>query len=910
MHSASLLAAVAVLLFEPNVANPTVFIETSYNHSFTPMEGYQFHWRFSGAGDARRIEFALVVDTALGWIGFGIGEPTSGSMPGADVMIATFDDAGQLTIEDRHTVAFRKPILDCDGLSDWRAEGWSRNSTTTVVEASRLLAVADTAYDRPIVDDGIAVARLIFAHGGDEPSLSYHQANRVKTSIQLFPADPSESAYAPTLQWLLDGGDVFNFTSLADNYVIPTQRTTYRNTACVKVPGPVDGKYPYLVAFEPVVVVNNARYVHHMVAAAFTTENCTGSDSEKTTIYGIASAHSPYVLPGNVGFYTDTLRSVNVAIHYDNIGPDVGVVDNSGIRVFYTYTPREHSAGILQLGDPWVQDRGNLVNPDSDNPIDGFSSYSYTCPSDCTNVWQTDYDTPNITVFGDMLHMHSYGVMMNTTFYSSSGADINRKAEYYNFHTQQNMLFEPFVFQAGDSIGTTCSYKDEDELEFGLGSDQEMCLHFVYYYPRVAGFAGSYCGYGSFFCGDKGVVRHGDVELEELGREYGPTCPAPMTPPPEFLPACPVIKVVFPGVGGVQAAGSPDGTTITLARNRNASVPGIAVYDIATGVVTELDLLDDDETISADVGRLRVTYFASGRCAVTWTENWGGIDSFQTSWTVVDLDGTSMFGRAVVHEANLEGSQKLIGSSVLGPLLVTVVFDDTTTPGALDTWAYTHNEYGMLYKNERIGSRTTGCADLGGSATIGNRLAQFGCSAGLIECMFLDLEIVNGVPTLTHVSSVQVDAPGFQHVSGAFKGDGSKFFLIYSNGSHVIGATTLVSSGLLLGSAFAMNTDPGADIKFPSVAVKDDLVVASWVSGSSLYSRALVLNSDTTTAGGAAAPVDSAERLVTTGVEPNEALESRPVIINSTDTFFPVRSVAAAGYVARCPTATDSAPAE
>eukprot|EP00659_Diplonema_papillatum_P017174 gene17174-26357_t len=104
MHTGSLLAAVAVAVFAPGVANARVFMETSYSQSFTPMEGYQFHWRFSGAGDARRIEFALVVDTALGWIGFGIGEPTSGSMPGADAMIATFDDAGQLTIEDCYTV--------------------------------------------------------------------------------------------------------------------------------------------------------------------------------------------------------------------------------------------------------------------------------------------------------------------------------------------------------------------------------------------------------------------------------------------------------------------------------------------------------------------------------------------------------------------------------------------------------------------------------------------------------------------------------------------------------------------------------------------------------------------------------------------------------------------------------------
>ncbi|KAJ9462716.1 Tyramine beta-hydroxylase [Diplonema papillatum] len=538
MHSGSLLSAVAVLVFVTNVANAAVFIDTSYSHSFTPMEGYQFHWRFSGAGDARRIEFALVVDTALGWIGFGIGEPTSGSMPGADVMIATFDDAGQLTIEDRHTVAFRKPILDCDGLSDWRAEGWSRNSTTTVVEASRLLAVADTAYDRPIVDDGIAVARLIFAHGGDEPSLSYHQANRAKTSIQLFPADPSVPAYTPSLQSLLDGGDVFNFTSLADNYVIPTKRTKYQDTTCVKVPGPVDGKYPYLVAFEPVIAAGNARYVHHMVGEAFASEDCTDDDeSPQVTLYGVAQTHVPFVLPSNVGFYTDTLRSLSVEIHYDNIGPDAGVVDNSGMRVFYTYTPREHSVGVMQLGDPRVKNR--------DNPITGtLSSYSYTCPSECTSVWQTDYDTPNITVFADLHHMHSHGTMMNTTFYSSSpgDADITRKTEYYSFHTQQNTLFEPFVFQAGGSMNTTCSYdaKGEDVVEFGPGSPQEMCIYYMFYYPRVAGLAGSYCGYGEYgsdFCGDKGVERHGDVELEELEREYGPTCPEPVEPlSPEFFP--------------------------------------------------------------------------------------------------------------------------------------------------------------------------------------------------------------------------------------------------------------------------------------------------------------------------------------------------------------------------------------
>jgi hypothetical protein len=84
-------------------------------------------------------EIALAVQVGtLGWVGFGIAETTSGSMPGADIFTAWVDGKGVAHIQDRHALIKDTPQLD--ECSDWELIAGEEDSVNeiTTIEVTRL----------------------------------------------------------------------------------------------------------------------------------------------------------------------------------------------------------------------------------------------------------------------------------------------------------------------------------------------------------------------------------------------------------------------------------------------------------------------------------------------------------------------------------------------------------------------------------------------------------------------------------------------------------------------------------------------------------------------------------------------------------------------------------------------------
>ncbi len=90
-------------------------------------------------------------------IGFGIGEPTSGSMPGADIMIAKVQN-GNATISDHFATAKEMPQEDI--CSDWKLVSGSETNGITTIEVTRALNTGD-AQDRPFVAGSMKVTKII-----------------------------------------------------------------------------------------------------------------------------------------------------------------------------------------------------------------------------------------------------------------------------------------------------------------------------------------------------------------------------------------------------------------------------------------------------------------------------------------------------------------------------------------------------------------------------------------------------------------------------------------------------------------------------------------------------------------------------------------------------------------------------
>ena len=187
----------------------------------------------------------------------------------------------------------------------------------------------------------------------------------------------------------------------------------------------------------------------------------------------------PLALPPQVGALlggASGYRSYVLEIHYDNPTFDQGVLDSSGVRMYYTPNKREHDLGVLQVGDPLVE----LL----DVPIgDGLVSHTFNCPASCATAFTTDQE---VTVFRELLHMHASGVRMYNRQMQGFRTKRVASVDFFDFDQQgsYSVIQEPYTIQRGDSFQTRCFYNSQQGERFGLSSQEEMCMAFLFYYPR------------------------------------------------------------------------------------------------------------------------------------------------------------------------------------------------------------------------------------------------------------------------------------------------------------------------------------------------------------------------------------------------------------------------------------------
>ena len=78
------------------------------------------------------------------------------------------------------------------------------------------------------------------------------------------------------------------------------------------------------------------------------------------------------------------------------------MMDSSGVRIYYTNTPRLHKAGVIRLVDPTFGLNGVKIN-------DGYTQHEFTCPEQCSSLFLDD----PVTVISELLHMHATGQRMD-----------------------------------------------------------------------------------------------------------------------------------------------------------------------------------------------------------------------------------------------------------------------------------------------------------------------------------------------------------------------------------------------------------------------------------------------------------------------------------------------------------------
>jgi Copper type II ascorbate-dependent monooxygenase, N-terminal domain/Copper type II ascorbate-dependent monooxygenase, C-terminal domain/DOMON domain len=457
--------------------NKSTFIESTSDTG----NGVAVHWTI----DDRTIHLAVAAQ-ATGWVGFGFAE--SGSMLGADIVMYT---AATDTLTDSFVLDQPvKPIAD--DCQSWELVNSVVDGGFIIFEAKRPVNTNDT-QDRNLIDDSFSIipsTRVIAAWGNTSEPL-FHGNSVARGSIRFYGASDAideKILFVQTMAVESEG----NFTISAKNFTIPSDADTTYQLFCYSRDELVDLGVPidqdlHTIGFEPIVQTENAKYIHHFILYASSlpwNNKSLACDYENRLLienaYTWAPGDFPLALPSNVGgpLGSAGFQSFTLEIHYNNADLDVNVTDSSsGVRVYYTSEKREYDLGIFQMGDPYVGLGGSLVNP-----LGGLAQHSFTCGEQCSG----QYLNETVTVLREHLHMHMTGVSMVNYHIRNEQVIRMGKVEFWDFDQQGDfaVVQAPFQMNPGDSFRTVCKYDSTNDVSWGIASEQEMCIAFLYYYPR------------------------------------------------------------------------------------------------------------------------------------------------------------------------------------------------------------------------------------------------------------------------------------------------------------------------------------------------------------------------------------------------------------------------------------------
>ena len=440
--------------------------------------GVALHW----STNESHVQLAVACK-ATGWVGFGLAE--AGGMRGADIVL--YSAATDVLVDSYVLDELVYPMPD--DCQSWTLVRSLAEDGFIIFEANRLLDTGDS-QDHIIIDDSneTVIATRVIAAWGNESSPSYHGlTNRAKGVVRFMSKTTGDELELFQESMAAEAEGIFLL--VAENFTIPAAETTYEkfcfSTSDLLALGvPIDQDL-HGIGAEPLIDARTAQYVHHFVLRASsvflnTTEDCSAALFIETA-FAWAPGDLPMKFPFNVGspLGSSGFKAFQLETHYNNPQRDEGLLDSSGVKFYYTSKKRQYDLGVFQTGDPLL---GLASLPVSVNG--GLSEHVFDCQSSCSSSF---VDQP-LTVITESLHMHMSGVRMVNSQIRNDEVIRRAEVQFWDFDQQGSLsvVQQPFTISPGDAFRTSCIYNAQNGEDFGLGSSQEMCMTFLFYYPRVS----------------------------------------------------------------------------------------------------------------------------------------------------------------------------------------------------------------------------------------------------------------------------------------------------------------------------------------------------------------------------------------------------------------------------------------
>jgi hypothetical protein len=112
---------------------------------------------------------------------------------------------------------------------------------------------------------------------------------------------------------------------------------------------------------------------------------------------------------------------------------------------------------------------------------------AHTCPSTCIS---SNFDVDEVTVIAEAHHMHATGKRIVTDLFRGDKIVNTASLDYWDFDQNGAAVVRQkrYKLKKGDNYHTTCYFESYKNTEFGIGSSDEMCMVFIYYYPKQSSF--------------------------------------------------------------------------------------------------------------------------------------------------------------------------------------------------------------------------------------------------------------------------------------------------------------------------------------------------------------------------------------------------------------------------------------
>ncbi|KAL4649087.1 DBH-like monooxygenase protein 1 isoform X1 [Arapaima gigas] len=469
----------ALLIFFASTLGFCVTLHAFKHAATLDAEGkFRIRWRW----DDTRITFEVAVETR-GYVGLGFS-PTA-AMALSDMVIGGVD-RGQPYIQDYYADMNRKVHRDLE--QNYRLEYAMENSTHTVLAFSRLLNTCDRD-DKAITE---STMRVIWAYHHEDVGLSgpeYHGVNRGRKSLRLL--EPTTPRNVPA------GTQFFDLQNI--DVPVPYKDTTYW---CQLFKVPDMKKKHHIIRIEPLIERGHENLVHHILlyqcdSSLNETEVDLGHECYhpnmpdsfltcETVLFAWAIGGEGFTYPPHAGFSIGASQDpiyVLMEVHYDNPALQQGVVDSSGLRLYYTPILRRYDAGVIEMG-VWVS-LYHMLPPG----LPGYVSEGH-CTQQCLQE-TLDQEMPSgIQVFAVLMHSHLAGRAIRVRHFRNQEElpHLAQDDEFdFNFQEFQYLPQERLLLP-GDSVITECKYNTQDRKNMtwgGLSTRDEMCLSYLLYYPQV-----------------------------------------------------------------------------------------------------------------------------------------------------------------------------------------------------------------------------------------------------------------------------------------------------------------------------------------------------------------------------------------------------------------------------------------